>query len=133
MGRLHRLSLEMQGFFQQLPDLLRPRVLAEGYDLHAEDEGKQVYIQSEYALKRKPFSWWSVSFSDIVASMKLTVGYVLMPDKTTVAFTWENVLAGYWGPFTGKRVMSWVKDEASLFEDYLRAWYKASQKQIDTK
>ena len=129
MGPLHRFRFEMQGFFQRLPDLLRPRVLAEGYYLHAEDEGKQVYIQSEYALRKKPFWWWRLSFSDLVASMKLTVGYVLMPEKTTVAFTWENRLTDR----SGRRTRKWIEDQARLFEDYLRAWHKASQKQIDGK
>ena len=129
MGTVHRCEWTRDGFLDRLPDLLRPRILAAGYHLHAEDEGKQVYIRSKDALRRslRVLLLWLV-FEDIIRSMKLTVGYVLTPQKTTVLFTWENILARC----EGKRTTAWLQQQTSVLVEYLDNWFNEAYGEIES-
>lgn len=132
MGSVYSCEWVAEGFFGRLPDLLRPRVLAAGYHLHTEDEGKQVYIRSEKALKKPRktgFFFHRITSDEIMQAMKLTVSYVLTPRKTTVLFTWDN-------PYSGIAEMdswiNWLRRQTGTLTDYLDEWYSEVQGEIES-
>jgi len=122
MGFIYSCQWEAEGFLGKLPNLLRPRILAEGYHLHAEDEGKQVYIQSDKALQkpRRGHFFHRITTEEIMQAMKLTVSYVLTPRKTTVLFTWDNPYGGI------AEKTSWInglRRRTETLIDYLDDWF----------
>jgi len=104
-------------FLQNLRDLLKPVILAEGYDLFAEDAGKQVFARGERSITQKSKHYYVTSppVEEVRSATKLTVGYVLTPSETRARFMWENPY--YYHPQ--------VHDEAMRFYEYLEDWYKA--------
>lgn len=126
MGVVKRREWTGEGFLERLPDLLRPRILAEGYQFHSEDEGKQVYIRSKYALKRR--LRLMPDLDDLIRSMKLTVGYIRTPRKTTVVFTWESLLSKY----KGERTTDWLREQGHVLTQYLDEWFNEVQGEIES-
>ena len=97
---IYTTTWEKAGFFPKLPDVLRPRILAAGYDLQAEDEGKQVYA---YPAKNAP---------------SLRVSYILTPGRTSVTFRWDS-------RFSNKRLADGAYELAKGFFAYLNEWFEA--------
>lgn len=117
---VYEATWEAPEFLQNLPKLLVPRILAAGYFLEHEDEGKQVY--SRGPLPRWKF--WGPSLDDFYRSFLLTVGYVLMPAKTSIMLTWENPRRS-WCQVSGSK---WAHEHAKTFFEYLNAWYEGHKK-----
>ena len=92
-----------EGSFPMLKDVLRPRILAAGYDLQAEDEGKQVY-----GLPTRK-------------STALMVSYILTPSTTEIAFTWY-AQGKYWSKSEADSAFGLAK----RFYAYLGEWLKAA-------
>jgi hypothetical protein len=92
-----------EGSFPMLKDVLRPRILAAGYDLQAEDEGKQVY-----SLPTKN-------------RMALMVSYILTPRATEIELTWYAQ-----GKYWSKEEADWAFGLAKRFYAYLAEWLKAA-------
>ena len=119
--------VKKDAFLQGLGDLLKPAILAEGYDLHAEDVGKQVYVRGQRAITQKArFHMFNVPVEEVRNAMRLTVGYVLTPTETRVRFQWENpYYAGYWA--ARQYLDHLALNEARRFQQYLEDWYKAAR------
>ena len=130
MGIIGKNEWVKDGFIQNLPELVKPRLLAAGWTLHAEDEGKQVYIRSKHALKRKRSSFFAMPrLEHIVASMKVTLGYVLSPKRTLIEFVWENgfsVCKVDMGKRLCREVQEWVDAQVAMLCAYLDEWFEAA-------
>ena len=112
-------------FLQNLRELVKPVILAEGYDLFSEDAGKQVYVRGEESITRK-IKFWGVPNKKLHNATRLVVAYVLTPTRTFARFTWEN-------PYCDVDGYQWRKDflnevafgEATRIYEYLQDWYNA--------
>ena len=111
-------------FLQNLRDLLKPIILAEGYSLLTEDAGKQVYIRGERSITQKAKHYFfDAPDEEVRIATRLTVGYVLTPSETRAQFTWENPYFAEYGrarPFLNRQAL----EEATKFYEYLEDWYK---------
>ena len=120
---IHRDTHILKGFANDVREILKPRILSEGYTLHSHDEGKQVYIRGDLALNPKWF-FGGPDWEEFLSSIRLTVAYVLVPDQTTVSFVWESPYEVTVGP----KISKWVTDQASAFFSYLDEWIVAAGK-----
>ena len=129
MGFYQWAWVKKDAFLQRMPDLLKPAILAQGYDLYAEDVGKQVYVRGDRGITQtcKSYFWTHAPNDELRRATKLTVGYVLTPSETRVQFTWEN-------PYYAKRTLyhpflnSLSSREATGLYEYLEDWYKAANR-----
>jgi len=103
--------------------ILGPRVLAEGYDLHAEDEGKQVFIRGRDALSRAKRPLSPPPLYKLQAALKLTISYVRVPAHAEVRFTWETPYLPGW--YDGDAA-SWLDAHRKTFLAYLDEWLGAA-------
>jgi len=112
-------------FLQNLRDLLKPVILAEGYGLSTEDAGKQVFVRGERSITQKAKFFRGVSNEELRSATRLTVAYVLTPSKTCARFTWENpyYLRDY--EYEQRVLDRQALEEANRFYEYLEDWYKA--------
>lgn len=110
-------------FLQNLRDLLKPVILAEGYSLYTEDEGKQVFVRGERSITQKA-KFWGVSPEELPSATRLTIAYVLTPSKTCARFAWANP---YYRPneYEQRFLDHQALKEATRFYEYLEDWYKA--------
>jgi len=112
-------------FLQNLRDLLKPVILAEGYSLLTEDEGKQIFVRGERSITQKAKFFRGVSNEELRDATRLTVAYVLTPSKTLARLIWENpyYLPGY--EYEQKLLDRQALEEAKRFYEYLEDWYEA--------
>ena len=109
-------------FIQNLRDLLKPVILAEGYNLLTEDAGKQIFVRGERSITQKTKFFFGAE--DVRSATRLTVAYVLTPSKTCARFTWENPY--YIDYFAARRYLDQkAPEEANRYYEYLEDWYKA--------
>lgn len=121
---VYKATYSRNGFFRNIGDILRPRILAEGYDLRSSDEGKDVFARSPQG----PFPEWARAGATkkLLRRFCLTTSYVRKPAKIEIAFHWDmdgenpygdehNVCAG------------WCHQQAKDFFDYLNEWFDATE------
>jgi hypothetical protein len=112
-----------RGFLQNLPQLVLPRILAEGYYLEYCDSGKQVFVRHSPARR----SLWHFVITPgrdkVRRGTVLTVSYILTPQETKVVFKWRNQLRLFCGEWYGK----WIAEQAKGFLRYLDDWWRATQ------
>jgi len=112
-------------FIQNLRDLLKPVILAEGYNLFSEDAGKQVFVRGESSITQKTKFFFKPE--DVRSATRLTVAYVLTPSKTCARFTWENPYYIDFG-MARRYLDKKAPEEANRFYEYLEDWYKAMER-----
>jgi hypothetical protein len=119
----YQVEWEAPRFLQNLPQLLLPRILAEGYYLDHCDAGKQVYCRRSPATR----SWWDFIITPnrdkVRRGTVLVVSYILTPTSAKVVFRWDNPLRLFCDEWYGK----WVADQAKGFLKYLDDWWQATQ------
>ena len=125
MATVHQTEWVGEGFVQNLPRLLVPRMLAEGYCPVQENEGMQVFNRGKKV--RPKLRWWQSvpTDEDIRKSYTLTISYVLTPQRTTVRFAWDNPWFPDWLP---QNERNRVLEEAKTFCAYLDDWWAAQRK-----
>ena len=124
MAEVYTTTWKKAGFFPDLPKLLKPRILAEGYSLQSEDEGKQVYVKPGHGAKR----WFGEpSQTQKSESATLTISYILFPQRTEVTFKWESCY------HCDTLIRNRFGNLAQGFYDYLNEWFEAvgQHKELD--
>ena len=134
MGVVYTWQWTGAGFLPGVREILRPILLAHGYNLVSEDDGKQVFIRGKLALRTRGFLLRHPSASECLESLKLTVGYVATPVKTRVSFTWESCFEEY---FTQRELAScqplkeWMAEHVKPIRESLNEWHAAAQGESD--
>ncbi len=123
MSEEYKIDWKAKGFLQKLPQLLTPRILAEGYYLHHQDGGKQVFARKGTS-KRNVWDFIiGPSAERLRRATVLTVSYILTPEETRVVFEWDNHLR----LFSDEDFGRWIAQQAKGFLAYLNDWWKATQ------
>lgn len=121
---IYKATYTRNGFFKNVGEILRPRILAEGYDLRSSDEGKDVFQRSSQG----PFPEWARTEATrkLLRKFYLTTSYVRRPAKLEIAFHWD--MHDY-APFADEQEVfgKWCYQQAKGIFDYLNEWFDAME------
>lgn len=123
MSEEYKIDWKAPGFLQKLPQLLTPRILAEGYYLHFQDGGKQVFARQGNSRRTVWDFIIGPSADKLRRATVLTVSYILTPEETRVVFEWDNHLR----LFSDEEFGRWIARQAKAFLTYLNDWWTATR------
>lgn len=127
---IYKATYSRNGFFTNVGEILRPRILAEGYDLISTDEGKDVFLRSPQG----PFPEWARTGTTrkLLRKFCLTTSYVRRPAKIEITFHWD--MQDY-TPFADEQQVfgKWCYQQAKGIFDYLSEWFDAMGSEQEPK